>query len=589
MHMVELHVGDVVAGKYIVRRRVAEGGMGVVWEAEQQLGTAVRRVAIKTLHANLSADASLRARFEREVATVCRLEHPNVIHVYDYGTAPEGYLYIVMEYVQGASIAHELNRLRFLPLARVSHVVEQVCGALAEAHSLGIVHRDLKPDNLMLTERAGIKDFLKVLDFGIAKSGRESLAGLTRAGAMLGTPPYMSPEQFLGVDVGPQSDVYSLGVVLYEMLSGALPFEAESPWAWARLHMEARPQSLALTPDGAALPAGVVEVVMRCLNKRPNDRPKGMQELCRMFLAVSGGPQSRGSTPYSGDVGHARTESTPVVLGHATHSASAAEYAPHAPRGRTSLTPAPPDLTQAPTQAHTGPSAWESPVIPVPAKSAAQQAPRPGAAVLVASGGAALLVAGGFAIWGHGGASPAPSYGAAVLAPVHSDNVAPAAGGPRTDSPSLSEPVEFNRPLTQAGRPATTQATRPGAAGPGTTKPGVQNPSGSDTAIGPVTWPGGQDLTKIFGPGAQVPLAPQPQPQPQTPPQPPLPQPKLPVQPALPAQSTLPAQPTLQPSPARGPEPPACQDWRGLTCNSYALGINRRCDELRPRCPSEFR
>src|SRR5215469_1509166 len=233
-------VGLTLGGKYRVVRLLGEGGMGAVYEGEQQLGTTKRKVAIKTLHPHLSRDPKIKARFEREVGTIAELEHPNTIQVHDFGSTPDGILYIVMEFLQGRSLADLLEKEGALSPERALHVVDQVCGSLEEAHGRGIVHRDLKPDNVVLVERAGKKDFVKVLDFGIAKRANEEDRNeqkLTQQGMVLGTPPYMSPEQFTGKPLDLRSDIYSLGVMAYEMLTGKLPFNATTAWEWATQHM----------------------------------------------------------------------------------------------------------------------------------------------------------------------------------------------------------------------------------------------------------------------------------------------------------------------------------------------------------------
>ena len=194
-------VGTVVAGKYTIVKQLGEGGMGCVYLAEQKLGTSVRKVALKTLHKHLSHDPAIKARFDREAGTVAALEHPNTIQVYDFGEMEDGTLYLVMEFVQGRSVADILEKDGPMPPERVENILRQVCGSLAEAHGHGIVHRDLKPDNVVLCERAGTKDWVEVLDFGIAKRSSEhdpNEAKLTQQGMVLGTPPYMSPEQFTG-------------------------------------------------------------------------------------------------------------------------------------------------------------------------------------------------------------------------------------------------------------------------------------------------------------------------------------------------------------------------------------------------------
>src|SRR5262249_42718946 len=215
-------IGTVLNGKYKITRLLGEGGMGAVYLGEQQLGTKTRNVAIKTLHPHLSKDPKILARFEREVGTVAELEHPNTIQVFDYGkTEGDGILYIVMEYVQGKNLADLLEKEGAMDPARVDKIMNQICGSLEEAHGRGIIHRDLKPDNVVLTERAGQKDWVKVLDFGIAKRSSEEDRNeqkLTQQGMVLGTPPYMSPEQFTGKPIDARSDIYSLAIMAYEML-----------------------------------------------------------------------------------------------------------------------------------------------------------------------------------------------------------------------------------------------------------------------------------------------------------------------------------------------------------------------------------
>jgi serine/threonine-protein kinase len=266
-------LGTTVGGRYKITRLLGEGGMGAVYLGEQNIGGTVRKVAIKTLHAHLSKDPKVLQRFERECATVAELQHPNTIQLYDFGKTDDGILYMVMEFVQGESLAAILEKQGAIEPARSLHILQQICDALGEAHTLGIVHRDLKPENIVLTERA--KDWVKVLDFGIAKRTEaqdKSEQRLTQQGTVLGTPPYMSPEQFTGKPIDARSDLYSIGVIAYEMLAGRLPFSAATPWEWAHLHMTAAPAPLGLTPSGAPVPDAMAQAVMRTLAKDPNDR-----------------------------------------------------------------------------------------------------------------------------------------------------------------------------------------------------------------------------------------------------------------------------------------------------------------------------
>ena len=257
-------IGRTLSGKYKIVSQLGEGGMGAVYVGEQTMGTSVRKVAIKTLHAHLSRDASIRARFQRECGTMAGLHHPNTVQVYDFGTSEDGILFIVMEFVQGKSLATVLETEGALAPPRAIKVLEQICGSLAEAHEQGIVHRDLKPENVVLADRAGQHDVVKLLDFGIAKrSAGDAEQKLTQQGMVLGTPPYMSPEQFTGAELDARSDIYSLAVMAYEMFTGQLPFEAKSSWEWATLHMTAAPVAIDTTPRGAALPENVRAAIMR--------------------------------------------------------------------------------------------------------------------------------------------------------------------------------------------------------------------------------------------------------------------------------------------------------------------------------------
>jgi len=283
-------IGQVVAGRFHITSVLGEGGMGVVYVGEQQMGTTVRKVAVKTLHSHLSKDVSIQARFNREVGTVAQLEHPNTIKVYDFGTTKDGQLYIAMEFVAGKSLADTLVNAGSLTADRTIHIMRQICGALDEAHTQGIIHRDLKPDNIILTDRAGETDFVKVLDFGIAARTESADAQkeqkLTQQGMVLGTPPYMSPEQFTGKPLDARSDVYSLGVMAYEMLTGKLPFDAETPWEWATQHMTAAPKPFEIVAPTANIPDGLRQAILRALSKDRTQR----QDSARLFFAeLSGG------------------------------------------------------------------------------------------------------------------------------------------------------------------------------------------------------------------------------------------------------------------------------------------------------------
>ncbi|HTJ84480.1 MAG TPA: protein kinase, partial [Polyangiaceae bacterium] len=252
---------------------------------EQSMGGTKRKVAVKVLLSEYSGRDQDMQRFERECATVVELEHPNTIKFHDYGETPEGDMYIAMELLVGPSLSQVLRDGPLSP-ERVDLIMGQICGSLQEAHDRGIVHRDVKPDNVIITSPGGAPDFVKVLDFGIAKrvGGRDPK--LTPLGVVLGSPPYMSPEQFTLQDIDARSDIYSLGVVAYQMLTGRLPFEAKDPMEWAALHMGAEPAPID-TP-GFYIPDSMRQAIARALSKYPADRPQSMRELYSSFTLGTG-------------------------------------------------------------------------------------------------------------------------------------------------------------------------------------------------------------------------------------------------------------------------------------------------------------
>jgi serine/threonine protein kinase len=294
-------IGRLVGGRFRVIRVLGEGGMGIVYEGEQQMGSTVRRVAIKTLHPHLSNDPSVLARFHRECGTVSELEHPNTIKFYDFGKEADGTLYIAMEFLDGRSLDQLIQEEGAIPPTRAVKILRQICGALDEAHEKGVIHRDLKPENVVLTERLGEKDFVKLLDFGIAarseSTSREKEAKLTQQGMVLGTPPYMSPEQFTGEPIDCRSDVYSLGVMAYEMLTAQLPFHANTPWQWATEHMTAQPFPIDQVPSGAAVPRPMRDAVMRALAKIPDERPQTAGAFLKELEAALSGAAAVISAP----------------------------------------------------------------------------------------------------------------------------------------------------------------------------------------------------------------------------------------------------------------------------------------------------
>jgi serine/threonine-protein kinase len=372
-------VGKILEGRYRILGVIGEGGMGKVYAAEQKMGTATRRVAVKTLHPELSGDPQIVARFHRESATVIELQHPNTINFYDFGEMADKTLFIVMEFIEGESLAHVLSRGALDP-GRVDKILIQICGSLNEAHQLGVVHRDLKPENVLLTDRGGQTDFVKVLDFGIAKRSEaedESQAKLTKQGMVLGTPPYMSPEQFSGQALDARSDIYSLGIMTFEMLTGTLPFEAKTPWEWATKHLTAQPRPLAAFPNLVGLPDNKQATVMRALAKNRDERQGTALEFLQAFtgyqdaqaawtMATSSTGQSLPRSP-SGSTTPRPPVGTPGPMPQSGQMPAPHAYATPAPYG----TPAPhgghtpaPYGTPGPYGGPTPPPGYDSMEIP---------------------------------------------------------------------------------------------------------------------------------------------------------------------------------------------------------------------------------
>lgn len=214
-------LGKVISGRYRLEARLGEGGMGVVYRARHILIDRV--VALKLIRPDLRSETHLRAWMVREARAANRVDHAHIVDIHDIGETEDGDLYLVMEYIIGVPLSNELAK-GAMSLSRAVDILEQMCAALARAHDLGVVHRDLKSDNIQLTTRGGRKDFVKILDFGLAAIARDSR--LAPKGAVFGTPEYMSPEQARGEDVSAQSDLYALGVLFYEMLTGQLPFRS---------------------------------------------------------------------------------------------------------------------------------------------------------------------------------------------------------------------------------------------------------------------------------------------------------------------------------------------------------------------------
>ncbi|HEY9787755.1 MAG TPA: serine/threonine-protein kinase [Candidatus Obscuribacterales bacterium] len=273
-------VGTVLDNKYEILEKIGVGGMGAVYKARHQLMH--RMVAIKVVLAQLSANSLTLKRFTQEARATSQLNHPNILTVFDFGMSPAGQPYLVMDFLEGQNFARVLEEERNLPLARSLGIFMQICAALGHAHQKGIIHRDLKPSNIMLVELDGQPDFVKVLDFGIAKvlsTVESENDNLTRTGEIFGSPLYMSPEQFRGKALDPRSDVYALGCVMYRTLTGTCPVTGKDVLECMYKHVnEAVPPFDRVAPE-LELPERLEQIVMKALAKDPDDRYASMTDL----------------------------------------------------------------------------------------------------------------------------------------------------------------------------------------------------------------------------------------------------------------------------------------------------------------------
>jgi predicted Ser/Thr protein kinase len=272
-------VGKTLADRFEIIERIGEGGTGVVYRAKQL--SVDRTIAIKVLGAHVSTDPSWVKRFHNEARAASRLDHPNTVRLIDFGQTKEGLLFIAMEYLHGKSLRAEIDRVTRLPPNRVLRIVSQMCASLSEAHQQGIIHRDIKPDNVYLVDMKGAGDYVKVLDFSVAKMDAPD-AQVTRAGVVFGTPQYMSPEQGRGIPLDARSDIYAVGIVAYEMLTGKPPFDAKVPTEVVMMHLRDKPAPL------SGLPPQLMDIVMRTLEKDPAKRQQSADALdqeCQQCLA----------------------------------------------------------------------------------------------------------------------------------------------------------------------------------------------------------------------------------------------------------------------------------------------------------------
>ncbi|MEZ4393225.1 MAG: serine/threonine-protein kinase [Polyangiales bacterium] len=360
-------LGRVINGRFKILSVLARGGMGKVYRAEQSpLG---RLIALKVLNPNYSGenDPEFHKRFFFEASIVARLSHANTVTLYDYGQTDDGVYFMAMELLEGRTLHRRLRDEGPVAVPSALHIALQVCRSLREAHGLGVIHRDLKPANIFLIRRDDDDDFVKVLDFGLVKSTDTDGESLTQTGLFIGSPKYMAPEQIRGERVSPATDVYSIGVILFEMLTGRVPFDKPNSVNLLMAHVsEAVPALSEVRPDHN-VPAAVEDLVYRCLSKSPDDRFASMSELIDELKRLAMGMLPHGAL-LSG-TGEFLSSMAPATIASGEHRAATPPALPSASRS-----PLPPPLPQPEDSA---PSITAEPVASLPPTPFAPSAPYP--------------------------------------------------------------------------------------------------------------------------------------------------------------------------------------------------------------------
>lgn len=443
-------VGQVVAERYHVLQKLGEGGMGQVYLAEHV--RMARRCAVKVMSPNLTRDPDAVSRFNREAANASRITHPNVAAIYDFGETSDGLIYLAMEFVDGEPLTKLIQRLGALPLARAVTIARQTADALTVAHELGIVHRDLKPDNIMIGRGREGADMVKVVDFGIAKASQNEAQKVTKTGLVVGTPEYMSPEQLAGDKLDGRSDVYSLGLVTFVMLTGKLPFPSETAQEAMLMRLMEKPKTLAEMRPDLTFPPGLQAVFDKVLARDMTQRYAVAADFGADLVHAA---QAAGvAVPRQSPYGAVTTAMDAMAAGKAGGASTV-------PATRVAPAVEPPTLPR-------GPGAAEGPSAPPPSGP-----PRKRTGLVVGISAVALLVAGGtaFVLATNGRGSKPPIVGKDTTA-----QVAPAPDSLTHDTSTV---------VKQTSDGGKGQRQKPPARRDSTTGGHVTPPPATDTAASP--------------------------------------------------------------------------------------------------------
>jgi eukaryotic-like serine/threonine-protein kinase len=418
-------VGQTVAGRYKVIKLLGEGGMGQVYLAEHF--AIEKRVALKVLRSEYAHKGDIVTRFQQEAISASRIKHPNVLDVFDFGQLENGCFYLAMEFLEGNDLADELQRSRVLTAPRALPIAMQICRALSAAHAKGVVHRDMKPENVFLQRTGDGEEIIKIVDFGIAQlkpTNEEAQAvstshrRLTKTGMIFGTPEYMAPEQASGKHADLRCDVYAVGIILYELFTGAVPFTGETFLGVLTKHLNELPPSMRSVYPDLQISTELEGVVQRTLAKDPNQRFQNMNELAAALAATPEGQYAGLRGPYS-QVGGIDGRASALPSG-ATPSPTAQQFMagggsmPHTGPG---------GMTDAARAAATMPRQETGEAVRAETDMGAEAATRPptkssGSGAIVFSLLGALLLAGGAAAFFlRGSSAPAPEPSAQAKPP----------------------------------------------------------------------------------------------------------------------------------------------------------------------------
>ena len=327
-------IGQTINERFRITGLLAKGGMGKVYRAEQAPLGRICAIKVLTARSTSEQDADFQRRFFNEASICARLTHPNTVTIFDYGRTDDNVYWMAMEYLEGRTLSRALREEGPFDAARATHIARQICRSLREAHTLGVIHRDLKPANIYLVEHGDERDMVKVLDFGLVKNiEAEADEDVTQAGIFMGSPKYMAPEQIRGEHVDARTDVYALGVILYEMVSGKVPFDRANQVDILLAHT-AQP----VPPLAADVDPTIASIIMRCLEKAPEARFVSMDEvLLALKQAVPGGQTTRslamsGSFDGLSTSGTFTPESSPAALSPSVPSPSTSSLTPEVPQ-----------------------------------------------------------------------------------------------------------------------------------------------------------------------------------------------------------------------------------------------------------------